>query len=171
MIMSSAYATVMGILPALITPETAVISDQLNPHCIINASRLARPGEKHVYKHLDMDELEGALAAAAKTMRRAIIVTDGIFSMRGDHAPLAYIMGLAQSFDQHFAENVLMVRDADETAALAEYLKDHGILATAIGYPVVPTGAEEIRFQISADHTEADVDEVLGVLAAYGKAA
>ena len=39
-----------------------------------------------------------------------------------------------------------------------------GILATGLNYPVVPRGDEEIRFQISADHTAADMDEVLGVL-------
>jgi glycine C-acetyltransferase len=57
MIFSSAYATVIGILPSLITNETAVISDELNHNCIINAIRLARPGERHVYPHLDMGEL------------------------------------------------------------------------------------------------------------------
>ena len=54
MIFSSAYATTMGVLPALITADTAVISDELNHNCIINAMRLARPREKHIYRHLDI---------------------------------------------------------------------------------------------------------------------
>jgi glycine C-acetyltransferase len=82
MIFSSAYATVMGVLPPLITEETAVISDALNHNCIINAMRLARPKEKHVYPHLDLAALEDALGKAAQGCRRAIVVTDGIFSMR-----------------------------------------------------------------------------------------
>src|SRR3972149_6085399 len=50
MLFSSAYAAVMGILPALITDRTAVISDELNHNCIINAIALGRPAEKHIYR-------------------------------------------------------------------------------------------------------------------------
>ena len=111
MIFSSAYAAMVGILPLLITPQTAVISDELNHNCIINALRLARPGEKKVYRHLDLGELEARLKEAAKNCCRAIIVTDGIFSMRGDHAPLAGIMELARRYDDPFAEHGLVVVD------------------------------------------------------------
>jgi len=111
MIYSSAYAAMMGILPPLITPETAVISDELNHNCIINAIRLARPRERHVFRHLDLGELEGQLVQAAKSCRRAIIVTDGVFSMRGDHAPLAEIVTIARRHDAAFAENLLVVVD------------------------------------------------------------
>src|SRR5690606_19168160 len=99
MLFSSAYATVVGTLVPLITDQTIVISDELNHNCIINAIRLARPADKVVYRHLDMDELEAALRAAAGRVRRAIVVTDGIFSMRGDHAPLDRIMELARAYD------------------------------------------------------------------------
>ena len=44
------------------------------------------------------------------------------------------------------------------------HLRTHGVLATGLNYPVVPSGDEEIRFQVSADHTEADIDEALEVL-------
>ncbi len=54
MLFSSAYATVMGILPQLITDKTAVISDALNHSCIINAIALGRPAEKRIYPHLDL---------------------------------------------------------------------------------------------------------------------
>ncbi len=87
MIFSSAYAAIMGVIPPLVTDKTAVISDELNHNCIINAIALARPAEKRIYKHLDMAELERSLEASAKGCARAIIVTDGVFSMRGDHAP------------------------------------------------------------------------------------
>jgi glycine C-acetyltransferase len=292
LVFSSAYAAVMGVLPPLITPETAVISDALNHSCIISAIRLARPGELHLYDHLDMAGLERALEASAASCRRAIVVTDGVFSMRGDVAPLARITELARRYDDGFAENVLvvvddshgvgalgetgrgteqqtgaradllvatlgkalgvnggylaasavlvdfmrekapfyvysnpitpaeataarralelldgpqgrrwlehlramtrrfeeglvelgyetipgphpvvplLVRDTSRTRALTEHLHAHGILATGLYYPVVPRGDEEIRFQISAEHTAADVDEVLGVLAAFDR--
>src|SRR5215471_13144116 len=109
MLYSSAYATIMGLVAPLVTDKTAVISDELNHNCIINAIALARPAEKHIYKHLDMGELERALVAAAKSCTRAIIVTDGIFSMRGDHAPLEAVMALARAHDGAFAENAIVV--------------------------------------------------------------
>jgi len=291
MLFSSAYATVMGTLTPLITDKTAVISDALNHNCIINAIALARPAEKHIYPHLDMGELERGLAAAAKACARAIIVTDGIFSMRGDHAPLDRIIALARQYDAGFAENAivvvddshgvgafgssgrgteeyagsppadilvgtlgkafgvnggyvaasdtiiaflresspfyiysnpitpaeaaaaeqsvglvdsplglgllthlramtgrfkaglvklgfetlpgehpvvpLMLRDTARTQALVAHLRERGILATGLTYPVVPKGEEEIRFQVSADHVPADIDEVLAALSGF----
>ena len=59
----------------------------------------------------------------------------------------------------------LMVRDTQRTSALVAHLRKNGILATGLNFPVVPRGDEEIRFQVSADHTEADIDEALAVLA------
>ncbi|NNL86834.1 MAG: pyridoxal phosphate-dependent aminotransferase family protein, partial [Myxococcales bacterium] len=111
MIFSSAYATVMGVIAPLTTPETAIISDALNHNCIINATRLAQPREKIVYPHLSMDELRAALERAAATCRRALVVTDGVFSMRGDHAPLDEIAALVAAYDERFAENAVIVVD------------------------------------------------------------
>src|SRR5215470_6082982 len=108
---SSAYAAMMGLIPPLVTEKTAVISDELNHNCIINAIALARPAEKHIYKHLDMGDLERALGAASKTCTRAIVVTDGIFSMRGDHAPLDRIMDLTRAHDGAFEENAIVIVD------------------------------------------------------------
>ena len=61
----------------------------------------------------------------------------------------------------------LMVRDTARTSALVKHLRENGILATGLNYPVVPKGDQCIRFQISADHTEADIDEALSVLANF----
>jgi glycine C-acetyltransferase len=58
-----------------------------------------------------MDDLERRLEQTAKRCVRAIIVTDGIFSMRGDHAPLDRIMALARKFDSAFPENIAVVVD------------------------------------------------------------
>ena len=291
MLYSSAYTAVMGLLPPLTTDKTAVISDALNHNCIINAIALARPAEKRIYKHLDMSELERELEAASKICARAIVVTDGIFSMRGDHAPLDKIMTLVHRYDAAFAENAILIvddshgvgafgatgrgteehtgsgpadvlvatlgkafgvnggyivadetvirylretsptyvysnpitpaeaaaahkaidmldgaegtaliahlramtarfragllelgletlpgehpvvplilRDTARTSALVAHLRRRGILATGLAFPVVPRGDEEIRFQISADHTVADIDAALDAIASF----
>jgi len=287
MIFSAAYAAVMGILPQLITEETVVISDALNHNCIINAIRLAHPAEKAVYRHLDMQELEAAIKTYAGKYRRMIVVTDGIFSMRGDHAPLDEIVAICKSYGEKFEEGIitvvddshgvgafgktgrgteevtgakadiligtigkalgvnggyvvssetiidylretapfyifsnpitpsesaaaiksleildsprglklleklrrltgrleeglkdlgfetipgehpivpLLIRETEKTSRVVKHLFEHGILATGLNFPVVPKGDEEIRFQVSANHTEKDIDYVLGVL-------
>jgi glycine C-acetyltransferase len=111
MIFSSAYATVMSVIVPLITDRTVLISDELNHNCIINAMRLARPLEKIIYPHCDMAALDEALDRAAGTAVRAVVVTDGIFSMRGDHAPLDRIMQIAARHDARYPENVLVITD------------------------------------------------------------
>ena len=58
----------------------------------------------------------------------------------------------------------LMTRDTEETKRLVHALFDRGVLATGLAYPVVPRGDEEIRFQISAEHTKLDIDEALTAL-------
>ena len=111
MIFSSAYATILGTLAPLLTPETVVISDELNHNCIIHAVRLARPRDKRVYPHLDMAVLDAQLEEYKGKVARAVVVTDGIFSMRGDHAPMNEIMALAVKHDPDYPENVVVVMD------------------------------------------------------------
>jgi glycine C-acetyltransferase len=111
MIFSSAYATVMGILNPLITAETVVVSDELNHNCIINAMRLARPADKLIYPHLDMGALSRACSEAVGRGKRLMVVTDGIFSMRGNHAPLAEIARIVRQHDSMFEENAFLVVD------------------------------------------------------------
>jgi len=290
MIFSSAYAAVVSTLVPLITPDTVVLSDELNHNCIINALRLARPASREVYPHLDYDTLD-VLLGKQVGVRRAIVVTDGVFSMRGDYADLSALMDITRRHDSRFEENVvlvvddshgvgafgesgrgteevtgsgpvdlligtlgkafgvnggyvagsqtvvdylkekapmyiysnpitvgeaaaataalsivdstegrsllthlaamtgrfesglvdlgfetiagphpvvpMMVRDTDRTTRLVRHLRDIGVLATGLNYPVVPKGDEEIRFQVNADHTEADIEYVLEVLSAF----
>lgn len=111
MIFSSAYATIMGTISPLVTKETALISDELNHNCIINAVRLSRPKEKVVYPHLDMAALEKSLVGFKGKADRVLVITDGIFSMRGDHAPMDEIMELARKHDDDYPENVVVVMD------------------------------------------------------------
>ncbi len=61
----------------------------------------------------------------------------------------------------------LFVRDTPRTSALVRHLRRNGVLATGLNFPVVPKGDETIRFQVSADHTPADIDEVLEVLSRF----
>jgi glycine C-acetyltransferase len=111
MVFSSAYATILSTLVPLVTDGTVLVSDALNHNCIINAMRLARPLDKVVYPHLDLAALEKALREFQGKAKRAVVVTDGIFSMRGDHAPLDRIMELAREHDDRYEENVIVVVD------------------------------------------------------------
>lgn len=111
MIFSSAYAAVVSTLTSLIDSETVVLSDQLNHNCIINALRLSRPARREVYSHLDFDALGSALGRLVEEGRRAMVVTDGVFSMRGDHADLSSLQDVAQAHDSSYPENVVVVVD------------------------------------------------------------
>lgn len=111
MIVSSAYATVMGTITPLIDEETMVISDELNHNCIINAIRLSRPRNREVYRHRDMADLEEKIAGAIGTGKRVLVITDGIFSMRGVFAPLNRIEEIVERYDSEFEEGILTVVD------------------------------------------------------------
>jgi glycine C-acetyltransferase len=110
-IFNSAYATVVGILAPLLSPETIVISDELNHNCIINAIRLSKPADKKIYKHLNMTDLEMEIQKSIDMAKRMIIITDGIFSMRGDYAPLLKISELSQKYQDKFSEGVIVIVD------------------------------------------------------------
>ncbi|TET95221.1 MAG: aminotransferase class I/II-fold pyridoxal phosphate-dependent enzyme [Desulfobacteraceae bacterium] len=111
MIFSSAYSTVMGILIPLISNDTIVISDELNHNCIINAIKLSRPAGKSIYKHLNMIELEATLKENIGKGKRAIVLTDGIFSMRGDYAPLDSIVDICKKYDSKYEEGIITIVD------------------------------------------------------------
>ena len=61
----------------------------------------------------------------------------------------------------------LVVRDTEKTSRLVKHLFENQVLATGLNYPVVPKGSELIRFQISAEHKESDIDYALEVLANF----
>ncbi len=111
MIYSAAYVTVIGVLASLITSDTIILSDELNHNCIINAIRLSRPKEKFIFKHLDMKDLEDKVKNSLNKAKRLIIVTDGVFSMRGDYAPLDKIEEISQKYDKYFEEGIVTIVD------------------------------------------------------------
>jgi len=111
MLFSSAYSTVVGILTPLITSDTIAISDELNHNCIISGLKLSRPKDKKIYQHLNMKALEERIKESIGQAKRLIIVTDGIFSMRGDHAPLDIISELSKKYDWEFPEDIILIVD------------------------------------------------------------
>jgi glycine C-acetyltransferase len=287
LLFSAAYASMMGVLPQFITRDTLVVSDALNHNCIINAIRLARPAKKMVFAHLDMTELNQILQTNRGRFKRVCVVTDGVFSMRGDFAALDKIVEICKQNEAGYEQGIItladdshgvgafgqtgrgteevtktkvdvliatlgkafgvnggyvvsstkvieylketaplyiysnpitpaeaaaaltaveivdsiegvnklkrlrelnkqlrsgliqagfetldsehpivpvLIRDTAATSALVKHLFENTILATGLNYPVVPKGEEEIRLQVSASHTEKDIDYLLAVL-------
>jgi glycine C-acetyltransferase len=85
-----------GVFETLLTAEDAIVTDQLNHASIIDGVRLAK-STRYVYKHADMGDLEAKLQDASSS-RDKLIVTDGVFSMDGDLAPLPAICDLAEKY-------------------------------------------------------------------------
>lgn len=95
---NSGFTANSGAIPALVREGDIVISDELNHGSIIDGVRLTK-GERTIYKHKDMGELEARLKEAkAKNPKRILIITDGVFSMDGDIAPLDRIVELAEQY-------------------------------------------------------------------------
>lgn len=86
-----------GIFEALMGPEDAIISDSLNHASIIDGIRLSK-AQRHRYTHLNMGELE-KLLQDTQSARSRLVVTDGVFSMDGDVAPLKEMLALCRKYD------------------------------------------------------------------------
>jgi len=102
----SGFTANLGTIPALVGKEDVIFSDELNHASIIDGSRLS--GAKIIrYNHIDPQHLEEQLKTHRPQYRRAMVITDGVFSMDGDIAPLDKIYEVTQKYDV-----VLMVDDA-----------------------------------------------------------
>ncbi|XP_064419406.1 2-amino-3-ketobutyrate coenzyme A ligase, mitochondrial [Latimeria chalumnae] len=93
---ASCFDANAGIFEVLLSPEDAILSDELNHASIIDGIRLCK-ANKYRYKHLDLSDLEAKLKDAQKHRLR-LIATDGVFSMDGDVAPLREICDLADRY-------------------------------------------------------------------------
>ncbi|MCF7805949.1 MAG: aminotransferase class I/II-fold pyridoxal phosphate-dependent enzyme [Candidatus Marinimicrobia bacterium] len=291
-IFNSAYTANLGLALTINRDRTYWIGDELNHNSIIRAMRIGKvPSEnKGIYSHNDMDGYRECLSSVPSEMERVIVIFDGIFSMRGDYAPIDEIVAIASEYDEKFKDGVitvvddshgigaygpngrgtadftdtqpdiivgtmgkafgvnggfiagseslieaarqkadtyiytnplsqadcaaaiqaveiasgkegrqrlqslkdrtqqfrdgleslgfetingphpivpLVVRDTERTHSMVSRLFEKGVLVVGLTFPVVPRGDETIRFQISAAHTEADIDYVLGVLGEF----
>ncbi|WP_110112756.1 glycine C-acetyltransferase [Bacillus sp. CGMCC 1.16541] len=113
LVFQSGFTTNQGVLSSILTEKDVVISDALNHASIIDGIRLTKAARK-VYKHVDMNDLEKALQET-KQYRKRVIVTDGVFSMDGNIAPLPTIVELAEKYDA-----LVMVDDAHASGVLGE---------------------------------------------------
>jgi len=96
-VFGSGFLANSGIIPSLISAEDAVFLDELSHACIFYGARLTR-GAQHVFRHNDMAHLRELLEAHRADHPHAMIVTDGVFSMDGDLAPLTELTELAEEF-------------------------------------------------------------------------
>jgi glycine C-acetyltransferase/8-amino-7-oxononanoate synthase len=134
LLFGSGYLANVGVVSALAREGDVVFSDALNHASIVDGCRLAR-AETFVYDHCDTDHLEWGLRQAEG--RGSLIVTDGVFSMDGDIAPLERLVELGQRYDAR-----VMVDDAHGTGAIG------------------PDG----RGSVAAAGLEDEVDVVVGTL-------
>ncbi len=86
-----------GTIPQLVGKQDFVLSEELNHASIIDGVRLSG-AKRGVYKHLDMTDLEAKLKENKGTSRRTLVISDGVFSMDGDLAPLPEIVELSEQF-------------------------------------------------------------------------
>lgn len=135
LLFNSGYAANTGILQGLFGPDDLIFSDAINHASIVDGCRLSK-ARTVIYPHADAAALEALMAAEApKRKGRWVIVTDGVFSMDGDLAPLPELVALKQRFDA-----LLMVDDAHGSGVLgargrgtAEFLGCHGQVDLQMG--------------------------------------
>lgn len=94
---SSGYAANLGLMTSLLTMDDIVFSDALNHASLIDGMRLSG-AHREIYPHLDLNALEDRLRASSHVSCRKLIVTESVFSMDGDVAPLAEIFALADRY-------------------------------------------------------------------------
>lgn len=118
LVFTSGFTANSGCIPAVLTDRDVVISDALNHASIIDGVRLSpakyKKSEGYVYEHKDMGHLEEILTKTQEFEKR-MIITDGVFSMDGDIAPLPQIVDLAERYDAF-----VMVDDAHASGVLGK---------------------------------------------------
>lgn len=118
LVFTGGFTANAGAIPAILTDKDVVISDELNHASIIDGVRLSpakyKKSEGYVYPHKDMEALESILKNT-QSFEKRVIITDGVFSMDGDIAPLPTIVDLAEQFNA-----VVYVDDAHSSGVLGK---------------------------------------------------
>ena len=141
LIFNTGYQCNLGVISALAGRGDVVFSDKLNHASIIDGMQLAQ-GDFFRYKHFDYDNLERLLKAKRKDYKKAIIVSESVFSMDGDVANIDKLVELKNKYDC-----LLMIDEAHafcaygNTLAGASYLKDVDIITATFGKAVGSFGA------------------------------
>jgi len=119
LVFTGGFTANAGAIPAILTDKDVVISDELNHASIIDGVRLGaakyKKSDGFVYRHKDMSNLEEILRGAQGFGKR-LIITDGVFSMDGDIAPLPDIVSLAEQYNA-----IVYVDDAHGSGVLGEH--------------------------------------------------
>jgi len=113
LVFQSGFTANLGVLQSLVKEGDVIISDELNHASIIDGIRLSK-AERSIFKHRDLDDLERHLERH-RDKRVKLVVTDGVFSMDGDVAPLAGIVERAERF-----QAMVMVDDAHASGVLGK---------------------------------------------------
>lgn len=122
MVFSSAFAANIAVMSCFLNKQSrdsvmsdsvAVISDELNHRSIIDGVRAAsiEKSQKFIYRHMDFDHLAEVLDANKDTFKRAVVVTDGIFSMIGEYTDLKKLKEVTDRYDELYEEGVLVIVD------------------------------------------------------------
>jgi glycine C-acetyltransferase len=136
-VLTGGYLANMAAIQTLIGKDDVVVSDELNHASIIDAIRLAGPRHKFIYKHADVSDLRWQVPEIRKAGEghTILIVTDGVFSMDGDIAPLPELSEIAQELGAK-----LMVDDAHGEGVLGSHGKGivdhfhlHGVVDIEVG--------------------------------------
>lgn len=130
----SGFTANLGTIPAIVGKEDVIFSDELNHASIIDGCRLS--GAKIIrYRHCDAQDLERVLQENREAYPKAMVITDGVFSMDGDIPPLDKIYAVSQNY-----ETILMVDDAHGEGVMGEggrgivaYFGLHGKVDIEIG--------------------------------------
>lgn len=112
-IFNSAYTSNLGLAIAIQNKKTYWIGDELNHNCIIRGMRIANvpSSQRTIFKHNDMEGLKHAIENVPEGIERVVVIFDGIFSMRGDHAPIIEINAILEPHRNRFKDGVTTVVD------------------------------------------------------------
>src|SRR5436309_759018 len=111
-VFQSGFTANAGTVQAILGKEDVIVSDELNHASIIDGCRLSR-AEIKVFPHKDLDACEKVLQEIAARPGRKLLITDGVFSMEGDIAPLPALVELAESYGA-----IMMIDDAHSSGVL-----------------------------------------------------